>query len=122
MDELETRLQNFFSEPSENEAKDLAKFILNKNGKIFRVARDKIIDDANYEKLYEIIRGCGKIAGYAGKRTNVLHPAQEKMKILGEPRNSTERLHRTLIETQFLWMQKENKSYNPSPPQAYAKA
>jgi hypothetical protein len=120
MDELETRLQNFFSEPSEDKAKSLVPVVL-KNQKSFENIITRMISKANYESLYKIADGCGKIANCAHKTIGVLDYVHKRMKILGEPKNPTERSYLALIETQFSWVRKEHTPYSPSPMQAYAR-
>ena len=120
MEELETRLQNFFSEPLEDKAKSLVPIVLG-NKKNFENIITKMISKANYEGLYKIADGCGKIANCAHKTIGVLDYVRKRMKILGEPKDPTEKTYQSLIETQFAWVQQELTPYVPSPTQAYAR-
>ena len=118
MEELETRLQNFFSEPSEDKAKSLVPIVL-KNQKSFENIITRMISRANYESLYHIADGCGMIAHYANKTIGVLSYVQKRMERLGEPKGSVEKEYQTLIELQFLLP--KSKSKTSSPPQTYEK-
>lgn len=119
-EELENRLRKFFTEPSVTEAKSLVRLVL-ENQKSFENIVVKMISTANYESLFKIADGCGKIACCAHKTIGVLDYVQKRMERLGEPKNTNEQTYLTLIETQFMWVQKEHASYDSNPPRAYTK-